>query len=124
VARHGDDQLVRVLDAASALDIPRNYLSKILHALARAGLLTSSRGKSGGFRLARPADQVTLWSVVQEFDRMPEQRRCLLGRPVCSDRTACAAHDAWKRTAESVAAFFRGTTVADLLKDVAADSRI
>jgi Rrf2 family protein len=115
---------VRVLDAAAALDIPRNYLSKILHALARAGVLTSSRGRTGGFRLAHAADRITLWSVIKEFDRLPDQRRCLLGRPVCSDRTACAAHDAWKKTADSVAAFFRGTTVADLLKDVGADSRL
>ncbi len=124
VARHGEEHPVRVLDAARTLEIPRNYLSKILHLLARAGLLTSTRGKNGGFRLTRPAEQVSLWSVVQEFDQMPEQRRCLLGRPVCGERNACAAHDAWKKTAESVAAFFRDTSVADLLARASTDARI
>src|SRR5262245_18871088 len=116
VAHHADDGQVRVLDIASALRIPRNYLSKILHILARSGVLRSTRGKAGGFRLGRPAHQLSLWTVVQEFDRIPEERRCLLGRPVCSDRGGCAAHKTWKRTADYVAKFFRDTTIADLLE--------
>ena len=119
VARHADNGLVRVGDVAQALTIPRNYLSKILHALARAGVLTSTRGKTGGFRLAVSADRLSLGDVVQEFDALEDRRQCLLGRPACSDRQPCAAHEKWKRTAESVASFFRETTVADLLEETA-----
>jgi cysteine desulfurase len=115
VAQREDDHLVRVGDIAEALAIPRNYLSKILHQLARAGVLASARGKTGGFRLAIPADRLALIDIVQHFDRLEEQRQCLLGRPVCSDRRPCAAHERWKKTAESVAAFFRETTVASVL---------
>jgi Rrf2 family protein len=124
VAREAGEQQVRVVDAAEALAIPQNYLSKILHLLARGGLLRSTRGKSGGFQLARPADQISLWSVVQEFDRMPIERRCLLGRPTCTDRTACAAHSSWKATAESLTLFFRRTSVADLLRNSGDNPRI
>ena len=124
VAGEQNGQQVRVVDAAEALAIPRNYLSKILHVLARAGILDSTRGKAGGFRLAKPADQLSLWSVVQEFDRIPVARRCLLGRPSCSDRTACVAHESWKATSESIAVFFRQTTVADLLENTGDQSRI
>lgn len=124
VARHGGTQPVRVNDAAQALEIPRNYLSKILHNLARAGILSSSRGKAGGFRLGKAADRLSLWAVVEKFDRMPAQRRCLLGRPVCSDRTPCVAHATWKTTAESINAFFRETTVADLLRNAPPDSQL
>ena len=55
---------------------------------------------------------------------MPEQRRCILGRPLCNDRTACAAHQAWKKTAAGVAAFFRDTSVADLLERTGSGARI
>jgi Rrf2 family protein len=109
--------LTRVNDVASALKIPRNYLSKILHVLARAGILSSTRGKAGGFRLATPVERLTLLKVVGEFDDVDQRRHCLLGNPVCSDRTACAAHAQWKQTADAVATFFRTTTIADLLQE-------
>ena len=99
---------------AARLRIPQNYLSKTLHRLARAGVLESTRGKLGGFRLAVPAERITLQQVVAPFDDVTGRSECLLGRPVCSDRTACAAHGRWKEVAEQTSRFFRETTIADL----------
>lgn len=110
-------------ELAAALGLPRNYLSKTLHQLARAGVLESTRGRGGGFRLARTADGIRLLDVVGIFDRMDGERRCLLGRPVCSDRTACEAHTQWKDVSGRVADFFRETTVADLLGPASAAPR-
>jgi Rrf2 family protein len=115
VAQHGD-RLVQVGEMAQVLRIPRNYLSKIVHALARARVLESTRGKAGGFRLASAPDRLYVVDVVAPFDRLGEVRHCLLGRPQCNDRTACAAHTRWKDVAERVAAFFRETTVAELME--------
>ena len=100
---------------AERLGVPRNYLSKILHRLAREGVLRSARGKGGGFRLARPPDRLTLLRVVGPFDGMTGQRRCLLGRPQCSDRNPCPAHDQWKAVSDRVSSFFRERTVGDLI---------
>jgi Rrf2 family protein len=105
---------VRIDEIAAALRIPRNYLSKIVHRLAREGVLQSTRGKGGGFQLARPADQLPLLDVIALFDSVGPERRCLLGREVCSDRSACEAHASWKDVADRIAAFFSQTTVADL----------
>ncbi len=115
LANNAREQPVRVGEVAEALGIPQNYLSKILHELARDGVLTSSRGKHGGFQLAHPPDKLSLLTVVQRFDRIAEERSCLLGRPQCSDRHACAAHWRWKAVSEQVSTFFRETTVADLM---------
>ena len=120
LAQHADARPIRVHEMADALQIPQNYLSKILHQLARHGVLVSLRGKAGGFRLARAPDAVALTTIITPFDRVDERRRCLLGRPQCSDRTACAAHTRWKEVADTVAEFFRETTVADLLERGAA----
>jgi Rrf2 family protein len=120
LAEHAAGRPVRVAEMANALQIPRNYLSKILHQLARSGVLVSLRGKAGGFQLGVRPDRLALSAVVTSFDRIEERRRCLLGRPQCSDRTACAAHDRWKTVADAVAGFFRDTTVADLVDTGAA----
>lgn len=111
---------VRVDDIAAALGLPRNYLSKILHRLAREGLLRSSRGKGGGFVLARPAARIALIDVVSLFDEMGPSRRCLLGRAQCSDANPCQAHHRWKGVSERLNAFFRETRVADLVGDTSA----
>ncbi|HEY7194893.1 MAG TPA: Rrf2 family transcriptional regulator [Gemmatimonadales bacterium] len=116
LAQHGDTRPIRVNEMADALHIPQNYLSKILHQLTRHRVLVSLRGKAGGFRLADRPDELSLSAIVTPFDRVDERRRCLLGRPQCSDRTACAAHTRWKDVADTVAQFFRETTVADLLE--------
>jgi Rrf2 family protein len=114
VAGQGD-QPVRIDEMAAALGIPRNYLSKTVHRLARGGVLQSARGRGGGFRLARPADKVGLLDVISHFDHVGPERRCLLGRDVCSDRSPCEAHARWKEVAAHLATFFNQTTVADLV---------
>lgn len=114
LARESAGGPVRVDDVAAGLDVPRNYLSKILHTLARSGLLDSTRGPHGGFELAVPASGLSLARVVEEFDPPPDRSGCLLGREACRDDDPCAAHDRWKAVADSVRLFFEETTVADL----------
>ena len=121
--RTEDEGPVQTEAIAEALEIPRNYLSKILHRLARQGVLQSTRGRGGGFLLTRPPKDLPIIDVVGLFDQISPGRRCLLGRPVCSDATACDAHAAWKDMSERVAVFFRKTTVGDLLGEAAAAGR-
>jgi Rrf2 family protein len=107
---------LRVDDIAARLDVPRNYLSKILHTLARHGVLLSARGPRGGFQLARPAADLSLAEVLERIDGLPEESGCLLGRPVCSDANPCAAHDRWKAVSVALKRFFSETSVADLAR--------
>jgi len=118
VAEHGSAEPVRVEAIAADLRAPRNYLSKTMHALARAGILVSERGPRGGFRLARPARRISLGDVVAPFDDLT-QRRCLLGRATCGWKNPCSAHPRWEAVAAAQQAFFRETTVADLLGEIA-----
>jgi Rrf2 family protein len=117
----GDSQApVQADELARAVDVPRNYLGKILHQLVRARILRSTRGKHGGFRLARSPRDVTLLEIASLFDRIEGRRRCLLGRAECSDLNPCPVHHRWRETSEQISRFFRETTLADVLGDAAA----
>jgi Rrf2 family protein len=104
----------RVEDVAADLDVPRNYLSKILHTLVKRGILTSLRGPRGGFELAVPSTLLSLYDVVAPFEDI-ERRTCLLGRTECSDEAPCSVHGRWKGVATEVALFFRETKLADVV---------
>ena len=65
--RSGDPP-VRIREISEAHDIPERYLVQILLQLKRAGLVTSTRGASGGYRLARPAGSISLGEVLNAID--------------------------------------------------------
>ena len=101
-------------DLAADVDVPANYLSKLLHQLAAAGVLESRRGRGGGFRLSRPAKRITMAEVVTPFDPPARYRECLLGGSRCNAASACEAHEHWKPIADRMLAFLNETTVARL----------
>lgn len=116
------DRPVAVGEIAEALDVPRNYLSKTLHQLSRVGMVTSTFGPGGGYRLAKPATEITLDEVVAPFDETGGERHCLLGRTRCSDADPCLAHAHWKDISDQIQTFFQTTTIAKLLEPEHADS--
>ena len=72
---------MRIREIAEANGIPERYLVQILLRLKRAGLVTSVRGASGGYRLARPAAQISLREVLAAIDG-PEDPPREAGGPV------------------------------------------
>ncbi|MBI3872142.1 MAG: Rrf2 family transcriptional regulator [candidate division Zixibacteria bacterium] len=91
--------------------VPANYLSKILHALGRAGLVEATRGPGGGFRLSRPANRISAYEVVCLFDDVEGQRRCFLGNRTCNAANACGAHRSWSRVWDGYELFLKEMTL-------------
>jgi Rrf2 family protein len=120
IARYGRGRAMKSAELSEATEIPKNYLSKILMDLARAHVLRSTRGRNGGFALARDPSQLRLADVVAPFSDV-EGRRCLMGRPECSSADPCPVHHRWLTASQHIADFFAATTLADVLNDPAAD---
>jgi Rrf2 family protein len=110
----GRGQAIGAAALAKQVGVPPNYLAKTLNVLVRNGVLVGARGRNGGFRLARRASQIPLLDVVTPFDDIRPGRRCLLGRPTCSDQNPCAAHQRWRGVSQRIGDFFAETTVEDV----------
>ena len=102
---------IRAKDLAHAADVPFHYLAKLLGQLVRAGLLDATRGKHGGYRLSRPASQVTLFEVVNTIEPITGPRQCLLWRRPCDHLEPCAVHESWSLLMEKVHHFLENTTL-------------
>jgi Rrf2 family transcriptional regulator, iron-sulfur cluster assembly transcription factor len=100
---------------ASLLGAPANYMAKTLNALARRGVLSSSRGPAGGFSLRVPADAISLAEVVDAFGAARPGSVCLMGTRPCDGTMPCAAHIRWTRLREAMSQPLRETSIADLL---------
>jgi Rrf2 family protein len=100
---------------ARALGAPANYLAKTLNALAKQGMVSSTRGPTGGFALRGAAADITLESVVEAFGEPRAPAMCMLGGRPCSETTPCAAHLRWTAVQCAMRAPLRTTSIADLL---------
>ena len=62
---HGEERLAHIEELAEIEAVPANYLVQILSELRTGGLITSRRGKQGGYALARSPDKITLYDIVK-----------------------------------------------------------
>jgi Rrf2 family protein len=111
LAEHGGDGAILGRDLARKLKVPADYLSKVLATLARAGLLTASRGVNGGYRLARPAARITLMEVVLPFEGVRARPGCLLRPDKPCDSVGCGVHKSWSKVKTAYTRFLEETTV-------------
>lgn len=106
-------------DAASSAEIarvrnlPQPVVAKLLTMLARAGLITGSPGPGGGYRLAKPAIEISLWDIVQLFER-PTESACPFGPKWChiGDKEHCPLHHTLLAMQEIEANYLRSTNFA------------
>lgn len=101
-------------DLAAVTDVPRQFLGKILHRLARVDLLDSAKGRGGGFRLARPAGELCVVDVVEALDGGDITRQCVLGLDACNDEQPCPMHDEWKHFRQALVERMFSMSVSDL----------
>lgn len=105
---------VLVEEVAEYTGIPRSYLSKLVHKLAKRGLVVARRGHHGGVVLAKPSAEITLEELSEVIDGVAWRNRCLLGLLGCTDETPCVLHDFWQQTLEQILGRLRSVTLADL----------
>ncbi|HEY3441756.1 MAG TPA: Rrf2 family transcriptional regulator [Paludibaculum sp.] len=107
-------------ELAASSEVPEHFLSKILQTLSRGGLITSHRGASGGFALAKPPEFVTLLDVVEAVDGPIQLNVCVAAGVGCCRVTRCVVHHVWADAQNALTAVLRGATLARL----AAESQV
>ena len=96
--------------------IPEFFVGKILHTLARAGLVDSERGARGGYRLARPAESIHLLGILEAIQGEPVINTCAVASDRCSLSQGCPVHPVWVDLRREVEARLRVMDLATLAR--------
>ena len=130
LGRHGDGQPVSLKAIAEAEGLPLAYLERIVALLRKAELVESTRGAHGGYRLARPASEITMDDAVLALEGVVAPMSCFVDDRgadddierkgvLCSHLAdhgrGCATKLLWTRVQGGVVEALRHTTLAELI---------
>ncbi len=111
-----NDDPVLLRDLSKTLDIPSPFLGKILQQLAHNGIISSQKGKGGGFSLNKSLDKMSLYDIVSVMDGADFLDQCILGFTDCSDENPCLIHNEWRKAKNILQIAFKEKSMADLKK--------
>lgn len=98
-------------DIARDREISRPLVGKILTTLSQAGLVVGIPGPKGGFALAMPPEEIALYAIVKEFDRMDRPVSCPFGQNWCGNNAPCPLHDQLAKFHEQAREFLESTSL-------------
>ena len=120
LARHSVDPTLRAValaDIAARQDLSLPYLEQLFTRLRREGLVVSHRGPGGGYRLARPADQLAVAQIVLAVDEPLETLRCKSKTTGCMPGgERCLTHDLWEALGDHIHGFLSGVSLDDVVQ--------
>lgn len=99
-------------DIAKNRRLPQPVVAKVLTILSQAGIVNGSPGPGGGYWLARPPQSITLYDVVQLFERLEDNLSCPFGPNYCGSGPHCPIHFDILRLREQLISFLKTTTFA------------
>jgi Rrf2 family protein len=105
---------VSALTLHEILGIKKQYLRRILTDLVKYGFIRSSRGRNGGFELAKDPGQIYIYEVIDAIEGFSSFEGCLLGVKDCTQSPQCAMHAIWADTKDLMLRTFRSTTLSAL----------
>ena len=110
IALHDPEQYVTIAAIGERRHLSSAYLEQIFGKLRRAGLLEGIRGPTGGYRLSKPADQITVMQILDAVDASLEKSVCEKDRDCCDGEGECITFDLWDRLNEEMRRFLSGIT--------------
>jgi FeS assembly SUF system regulator len=119
LARH-QDQVCTAPEIASSFFLGVPTVSKILKALAKAGLVVSYRGVKGGYTLARSAEEISVAQIIDALEGPISFTECSDVSGLCVQEPVCSIRGSWQRINHIIRDALERVTLAELAKPVSA----
>ena len=115
IASQGDSNAIPLSQVAESQVLPLSYLEQIFVSLRRAGLVESARGRSGGYRLARSAAEISIADIMAAVAEDTDFTRCADQNAPCRGDARCLTHRLWTQLSRVTGAFFTSVSLADVV---------
>ena len=115
LALHHDEGPVALADIAMRQGISLSYLEQLFSQLRKQGLVDSTRGPGGGYRLGHEPDAIVVSEVIGAVDESMDSTRCH-GKENCQDDERCLTHDLWTDLSHQIHRFLSGVDLAQLVE--------
>jgi len=113
LALHEGSGPVALGDISARQDISLSYLEQLFSKLRRCGLVVSTRGPGGGYRLSQPSHEIAVSHVIDAVDENVEYTRCG-GQRNCQNQERCLTHELWESLGSHVRSFLDEVTLGSL----------
>lgn len=115
LAQNEGEGCVALKDVAERQGISKKYLEQVVAPLVAAELLTVTRGNQGGYRLARPASEITLADVVAASEDGLDLLDCMGALSTCERAEDCPSRRVWGGLQNALTGYLEGRTLADVI---------
>ncbi len=115
LAIHDGQGPVTLADISACQGISLSYLEQIFARLRRRGLIRGTRGPRGGYRLARPPEEITIADIISAVNEPLDTTRCG-GRQNCQNGAPCLTHELWTELSRQIHDFLDGITLAEFAR--------
>jgi Rrf2 family protein len=118
------ESVVPFREIARQMDVPEDFLAKILKTLVDQGLVKSTRGPHGGYALARNPVDISFLDVIEAVEGPVALNVCLDGEDACGHSTACTMVDVWRQGQERMLDVYRQSRLSDLAFKSSANGQV
>lgn len=117
------DRPITLAGISERQEISLSYLEQLFSRLRRAGLVKSVRGPGGGYRIAKPLNEITVSNIITAVDELIDATQCG-GTENCHGERRCMTHDLWASLNTKILEYLSGVTLADLVASQREGKRI
>ncbi len=116
IVQNGSQNKFNAKDISDKLSIPYKYMTRIMTLLVEGGIISSSRGRDGGYSIEKELVQIKIGDILEAVKESIHHDECVLGNGLCNERNRCILHDQWKAPKESMQEIFNNMTLEDIEK--------
>ena len=115
LALYGEEEAVSIQSISARQQISDSYLEQLVRKLKKAGLVTSVRGAQGGYRLAKPAGEISVGDVLRALEGSMKVVDCPENGEACTNYDSCVTKYVWRRINDSINRTVDGMTLEEII---------
>jgi len=116
LALHAEEGPVSLAEISQRQEISLSYLEQLFSRLRKNGLVTSTRGPGGGYRVARDLDKVAVSEIIGAVNESVDATQCA-GKENCHSHGRCLTHDLWEGLSEQIEHFLSGVSLQNMISN-------